>query len=201
MKFNLSEQTKTKIKKRIPKIAKEIHEGRFMDIVRSGVDLAGRVGKAGLEAGKQVVQSDLAAAKEIQKQTARQIQRDVLDPHFARHLGVSVAEFRRIRDEVPDAQPVAPSTHIRDASGNLVFDPNYPAKMDRHKAAMEDWHRKQQQKSAVAGLEQRHRTLGRTSEEIYGRTVNVAPNPYNVATPGTPAHPTQVKIGGILRKP
>lgn len=201
MKFNLSEQTKRKIKKRIPKMAKEIHEGRFMDIVRGGVDLAARVGKAGLEAGIQAAKSNFAAAEEIQKQTARQIQRDVLDPHFARHLGTSVQEFRRIRDEVPDTAPTPPSTHVRDAAGNMVFNPNYTSQMDRHKAAMEDFMRKKQQTAAVEALSQRHRTLGRTSEEIYGRTVNVAPNPYNVATPGTPAHPTQVKIGGILRKP
>lgn len=219
MKFNLSEQTKRKIQRRIPTIAKNIHEanlggnpslpsgspgplrGRIGTVVDNVLSGMGRVAAAAAAAGKQVVQKHLDAAGEIQKNTARQIQRDVLDPHFARHLGVSVQEFRRIRDEVPDTVPTPPSTHVRDAAGNMVFNPNYTSQMDRHKAAMEDFMRKQQQKAAVAGLEARNRTLGRTSEQIYGRTVNVAPNPYNVAAPGTPAHPTQVTIGGILRKP
>ena len=228
MKFNLTEQNKRKIQKRIPRMAKTIREGRFVDMLQAGADFATRkiidaknsavsglqsaagvagraaeatyaAGKAAggmaIQAGKQYAAKQWDIAGENQEKRAEQFQRDVLDHHFANHLGVSVQEFRRVRDDVPSTMPTPPSTHVKDPNtGGLIPNPQYAVEMQRHKAEMEDYNTKQYHTSAIASLIDRDRTLGRAHEQLYGR---MRIDPRNRNAP--PNNMTQV--GGILKRP
>lgn len=214
--MNINESTERYIRKQIPFISKNIYEanlggnprlpggspgplrGRIGTVVDNVLGGLGRVAAGGARALGRGIKRQFEVGKELQKQTARQVERDVYDHHMSKAVGVTVQEFRRLRDQVPEKKPLPPSQFIVNATGQSVLDPNYMAKLDRHNAAMEDWKRKQAQNMAIASVVNKDKSLGALHSQLYGRMVSFRPDPYNVATPGTPANITRFKIGGTL---
>jgi len=168
--MKINENTKYYIQSKIPHMAKNIHEGVF-DFVRNTAQAIG--GAAKREFSKALSASDQSMLERRQK-----IESTVLLPKYSQKLGMSIAEMRRLHNEVSDQHPSSfaphaggpPSATIPDPSNpsKTVANPQYQVHLALYQNNLEDWHKKQSMLGRIAGINATDRTIGHLHRELYG---------------------------------
>jgi hypothetical protein len=163
----ISEQVESELRSRIPSMAKNVHEG-----ILSGI---ANVGRGLVDAGKKMVSIELQRGAQRSLDRQKHIQDNILGSHYADKMGVSMKEFKRVRDEVSSTPPTAPLLRIPDPNHTGpgpapdIANPNYAAQHDIYTNKLDDYYRKVHQQNMVAGINKTNRTIGRAAERLEGR--------------------------------
>jgi len=168
--MRIDKNTKNYIQSNIPHISKNIHEGIF-DVIRQA---AGSIGSA----VSREYQKARSASAQSMLERRQKIESTVLIPKYSQRLGMSIAEMRRLHNEVPDQHPSAfpphaggpPALQIRDPNNPsvMIANPQYQVHLSQYQNNLEDWNKKQTMLGRIAGINATDRTIGHLHRELYG---------------------------------
>jgi len=168
--MKINESTKSYIQSKIPHMAKNIHEGIF-DFVRGAAQSIGR-------AASREFEKQRSASAQSMLERRQKVESTVLLPKYSQRLGMSIAEMRRLHNEVSDQHPSTFASHAGGPPALQIPDPANPAKtisnpqyqvhLAEYQNNLQDWHKKQQMLGRIAGINATDRTLGHLHRELYG---------------------------------
>jgi len=162
----INEHLEQELRSRIPSMVRNIHEGIWGAVKGAAGAIA--------TAGKEFIKKEYRNAAHLNLERQTRLRDTMLASHYADRLGVSVQEFKRLRDLDPN-EPTPPPIKIPDPNHTGpgpapdIVNPNYKDKYELFKSAHEDWRRHKHQQAQVVGINQRDRNIGRVAERLEGK--------------------------------
>jgi hypothetical protein len=176
----ITEQQQSYIRKSIPFMARNIHEGfgSFMRGVGRGLYATGKgiVSDVVAPTLKNVADSVAQGGAHSGLRDAMRIHNEIIIPHVAQHLGYSGKEVDRLWTwgTKPKDKPNKPDYFIKNpnpkSKKTMVPKPVhiFREEMQQYQTDLEDWNKSVKQFEAIQGLVRHDRNFGRMYERLHG---------------------------------
>jgi len=180
--MRINENTKYYIQSKIPRIAKNIHEGRFVEFVKGAGRVAAQLGKDLARPAIGELKSLLAASDQSMLRRQRNIDASMLRPQISELINMSESDMERLH-EIPDEHPIGLAPHAGGLPSPEIPDPKdptgktkkkneqYKEQLEIHLKKVKDWNDKQDMLEAIAGAVAVNRNIGHLHRELYGHFV------------------------------
>lgn len=169
----ITEHLESKIRERIPSMARDIHEGILGAIGSAVSAVAG--------AGKEFIKREASRAAQSNLDRQTRLRDTLVGTQVANKLGMSHKEYLRLKNDVSRVPPTHPQRMIPDPNhrgpGNppLIANPQFPHEFAKYQNDLEDHRAALQLDAHEAGILGQNRSLGQVANRT-DKLINIYKN-------------------------